>query len=493
MNAAFSLVWNILRNPQSIVTNTAIASAGRIISIVSGIIATALLTRYLGVSQYGIYAFLLSLGALLQIGADFGLYLTLTREIARSPEREQSLYSSIASLRGVLLGAAFLCGLIVLLAIPQYRGLWLPFVIFSAGLSAQSFSQLLMGVYQAKSHVWQAAVGDLVGRGLQLVGIIFFPLLGRQLSPHLPAVAYMAVTFALGALAAYMVHALLLPKVRPWRLTLSWDTWKRIAKVSWPLGAMLIVNAVYFRIDIIMLSYLRSDIEVGWYGLAYRIIESGLFFPAMFGGLLLPHMSNALQEQRVRARKMLYQSLYAISLAAVWTVVVLVVYAEPIVLFLSGSSFLPAASLLQVLSLALGVMFFGNIFGFSLVALGRQKQLMYLYCFLAVGNFIANLIWIPLYGPLAAAWTTVGTECAAMLTAGGFVYRQLAFRFPTRAFLFSVVVAVSSVLITSSLLQSQHILWRLTVSTLLYGGLLFLLGVLRKENMQMLFSRPSNY
>ncbi len=488
MNMASSFVWNILRHPQSIVTNTAIASAGRLVNIIAGIVATALITRYLGVGQYGVFSFLLSLGAILQITADFGLYLTLARDIAQNPERKQRIYSSIAALRVVLLGGVFICGLVVLILIPSYRDLWLPFTVIAVGLSAQSLSQLLMGIYQATSHVWQATLGDLVGRVLQLVGIALFPILRSQFP--ISAVVYMAAAFTIGAVTAYLLHGVLLSAVHPWRLTLSWQSWKHLAKTSWPLGAMLVVNAIYFRIDIVMLSYLRSDTEVGLYGLAYRVIESGLFFPAMFGGLLLPHVSSALTQHRELAQKIVYQSLHAVSLAAVWAVAVLVIYAQPIVLFLSGSTFLPAAPLLRVLAMALGIMFFGNVFGFTLVALQQQKQLMYLYCFLAAGNIMANLIYIPLYGPLAAAWTTVGTELIAMLAAGFLVWRTLAFRFPARTFLFATVAAASSLLATFSFLEPWHIIWRVAFPTLIYVGLLFWLGLLRGPTMHMLFHRP---
>jgi len=476
---------------QSIITNTFIASAGRAINIVLGIVITAAITRIMGAESYGSYVLLLAYGAVLQIAADFGLYLTLTKEIARNPDREQEVYSRIAALRATLVVVAAAVGLAIVFWFPEYRQLAGAYLVVMIGLGFQSLSQLLMGVYQKHGVVWRATLGDLAGRLVQLAGVLALPMLliSRQ-GGRVYELFYMLSMFTAGAAAAYLIHVWLVPAVRAWRLTVDVRAWKDIARQAWPLAGMLMVNAVYFRIDTIMLSYFRSGAEVGWYGLAYRIIESGLFFPAMFGGLLLPRLSASIKQQPADAAKLLKQGVHFIAVAAGGAVATLVPLAQPAVVWLSGQEFSPAGAMLQVLSLALAIMFLGNLFGFTLVALEKHKTLLMLYLCLAGGNAAANLVFIPRFGAMAAAWTTVATEAAAMSVAAWLVGRQLKFHPRLKTLALIVLITAVSVYLGTALPDAWHVVVRAAVTIVFYLCCGVMLGVVSRKDIQQLIISP---
>jgi O-antigen/teichoic acid export membrane protein len=477
--------------PQSILTNTTIASAGRVVNIVLGIVITAAITRYLGAARYGSYILLLSYGTILQVVADFGLYLTLTRDIAQRPQQQQHIYSLIASLRLTLLVVVFLIGTLIVLSLPPYRSLTLAFLLVAVGLMFQSLSQLLMGVYQKHGVVWRATVGDLAGRAVQLAGVFLFPFIALA-DYRLPVTSYeliyMVAVFTGGAAVAYTVHSLTVPAVRAWRLNFSQAKWRNVLRLSWPLGAMLILNVIYFRIDIVMLSYFKPGAEVGWYGLAYRVIESALFFPAMFGGLLLPNISALIIKNRQRAQKLLEQALYVTLLAAVLAGIVFIIFAQPVIVFLSGQQFRAAAPLLQVLTGALFAMFFGNIFGFVLVALKKHKQLLVLYGTLALGNVLANLIFIPLFGVMAAAWTTVVTEVVAAGVAGVLVWWAVPYRLVLSKAMLIILAATLAAAVAVILPQAWHILLKIALVVGLYIVSGAFLGVIRRSHLKLLLT-----
>jgi O-antigen/teichoic acid export membrane protein len=215
----------------------------------------------------------------------------------------------------------------------------------------------------------QDAVDDLVGRLAQIVGVIVLGVMATSLSG-------MVAAFSIGAGVALLVHQWLSPV--PWpKFRISWPAWQKLMSVSWPLGAMLVISAVYFRIDTVMLSIFRPADEVGWYGLAYRVVESTLFIPAMFGGLLLPRISESLKQKNIKqASRYLSEGVQFLFLIAAFAVITLIIKSQAVTLIISDSSFLPAAPLLTILGLAMGIIFFGNLFGFALVALQRQRQLL---------------------------------------------------------------------------------------------------------------------
>lgn len=475
----------------SILSNAIIAAIGRVVTILLGVVTTAIVTRYLGVVGYGSYTILLSLGIMLQMAADFGLYLTLTRDISQDGADEQAVFGNVSSLRAVLLAVWFGLGSLFLFLLPSYRDLGVPFLILAAGLSAQSFSQLLMGVYQKYKEVWKATVGDVAGRLLQL-GIILSVAAMASTRNTSESVLYVAAAFLGGTVVAYGLHVWLVPGVFPLRWRRPSAQWRQLVITSWPLGALLVLNVVYFRTDALMISWFRSEAEVGWYGLAYRIVESGLFFPAMFGGLLLPRFSSAYSKQQLkRIASLLEQGVRLLVVMGVLAGGALLMFAPEIVVFLSGEEFRQSAPLLRVLSGALAVMFVGNLFGFLLVALHEQKKLLYLYAWLVVGNAIANLVLIPTFGAIAAAWTTLATECVAASVGGYLVFRKVRFRFPLKPFAGALGLFSIAGYVTAIFPDTIHVSIRLAILGVLYVAMAVVTRLFNSRDLSLLLKKVS--
>jgi O-antigen/teichoic acid export membrane protein len=255
---------------------------------------------------------------------------------------------------------------------------------------------------------------------------------------------------------------------------------------------MLVLNALYFRIDIIILSILRSEQEVGWYSLAYKIIENGLFFPAMLGGLLLPHISAAITSQNFyKAKELVSQGLTLSVYGGSIIVAVLVIFPKQLIFFIAGHNFLESAPLLQILSIALAIMFVGNIFGFALIALSEQRKLVWLYLALLIGNLVCNAIFIPLYGAIAAAWVTVATELVAMVVAARIVYMRLRWSMPVFQIGLGLAAAFVASYVGHILPSGVHIAARVCFVAVLYGGMGYVFGLWDKRTIGILRSVSS--
>ena len=403
----------------SILTNTLVAASGRVVSSVVGVIIIALISRYLGVAHFGMYSLIIAYGAVVQIAADGGLYLTLTRLIAAYPEQEHHYLQHITAMRAAALIIVLAAGAAGTRLIPSLQDATLLYLIAAAGFSAQSLSQLAMGVFQKYGVIWRAVAGDISARLVQL-GVLV------ALGPARITLYVATALFAASAVLALVVHRALLPRRYSLRPVFHWHTWRSIMRQSWPLGVLLIINTIYFRMDTIILSLFRSTSDVGLYSIAYRIIESGLFFSAMFGGLLLPALTSAIREgQPDKTARHFNQGLMVLLWAAVLVVIVTQLFSEEIVYLIAGSNYSPAAFLLKILGFALAAMMIGNLGGFTLVAFKRQKVMLVLALSLAVFNTVANIIFIPVFGAAAAAVTTVLTEICAAVTALVLVSRHL--------------------------------------------------------------------
>lgn len=436
---------------QSILFNSAIAFIGRLATLIIGLVATALTTRLLGAEAFGQYSFVATIGIFLQLLADFGLYLTASHELGQS-RSHSGVFGHIVSLRGLFLLIVYGSGCVLFIAIDDLRIFAPLFAVLAIGFSVQSLSQLFMSVFQAYGVVWRATISDILGRVAQVSVLILLYVYSAGSSSVLIAVAG---AFSIGLSVALVAQVFLIPHKRYLLPSVSPMAWRKIVAVSWPIGALLVLNVIYFRIDTVMLTMFRSAQEVGLYALAYRIIENTLFFPAMLGGLALPHISSALKRRdALLARGIIEQAVFLSLSFAVPITALLVLFSQDIVTLISGRSFAGASSILVVLALAGGIMFVGNILGFALIALQRQRDLLVVYAILAVGNITANYVFIPRFGALGASWVTVVTEGCATIIASFLVYRYISWRLPYQqvwsiAFSIACAVGVGTFLPTS--------------------------------------------
>jgi O-antigen/teichoic acid export membrane protein len=469
---------------QSIVANTAVAAAGRALNVALGIIVLGLISRLLGAETFGSYSTLLAYGAILQIVADLGLYLTLTRLIAQYPEQENHYVANAILLRLALSILVFGGGFLVAFFIVPRPDVAAAYGIMSAGFAAQSLSQLFMGVYQKYGIVWRATVGDSIGRIAQVVGILMIGTARANLFS-------MTALFTLATVVAALLHRALLPRNIVIRAQFAWSTWRHLIVASFPLGALLILNAIYFRVDILILSLYRPGSDVGFYGLAYRLVESILFLPAMFGGLLLPRISAAWQNSQLgQLREYLSQGLLAAMWAGGFIVLSISIWTEPIIMLIAGPEYGAAAPLLRILALALAAMFFGNIAGFALVACHRQKALLVLATTLAAANIVLNVLTIPFWGAPAAAWTTVVTEVLAATTAMLIAYRLIRFSLPRAALGKLVMALVLTTAVYWFIPASWPVVAIVTVGFVTYVISGRLLGFLTSRTFRVLLASP---
>ncbi len=471
----------------SVITNTIISSSGRVINASLGLVALGFISRYLGASSYGQYALIFSLGTILQISADFGLHLTLTRSISKQKGKDNFYLSPVITLRLVFLAVSFFVGFIVIFFSPPLSHLIKGYLIAVGGLAFQSISQLFVGIFQKYGTVWKITIGDIAGRLVQLTGIIIMGAANASLG-------LMILFFSLSATVSAIVHRFLLPshiKIKP---SFNILAWKKTILVSWPLGLLLFFNAVYFRIDIVMLSFFKTSLEVGNYGIAYRLIESVLFFPAMFGGLLLPRLSRTwANHQHSLFLSWLNQGLGATAWSGVFVLTVLWLFPRSLINFISGPDYQLAPPLLSILSIALMAMFLGQVISIALVACHREKTLLMISASLALFNIIANAIFIPIWGASAAALTTVATEILAISWSSFVLLRIIAYR-PSVKFLAQLSISVLATVISTIALPEQiPFLVQLFLSGLIYLAVNLLTKTITADRISLLLANERTH
>ncbi|HSX24491.1 MAG TPA: oligosaccharide flippase family protein, partial [Candidatus Andersenbacteria bacterium] len=226
---------------QSVLFNSGIALSGRIATLALGILATALITRILGAAQFGQYSFVATIATFLQLTADFGLYLTASRELGYGDGHDIQ-FGHILSLRGIFLLIIYSLGALVFFLLPTLHPLALLFVILAVGFAVQSMSQLFMSIFQAYGVVWRATISDITGRMVQVALLWAFYAHTMVVSQRILEVA---AAFSGGLFIAWCIHIVLIPRKKLLVPAISFSIWRKIIKISMPIGALLVLNTIY--------------------------------------------------------------------------------------------------------------------------------------------------------------------------------------------------------------------------------------------------------
>jgi O-antigen/teichoic acid export membrane protein len=205
------------------------------------------------------------------------------------------------------------------------------------------------------------------------------------------------------------------------------ELWRALLAASLPLGLALAINQIYVRADTLIISLSRSYSQVGFYTLAYRILELILVLGTIFLNTTFPVITRALAEDPPRARRAIEQSMHVLLTAGAPIAAGGLVLAPAIVRAAGGGAFSGAVTPLRILLFAGALMWINGVFGFALIARERQASALWLNAAGLAVNLVLNLVLIPRYGIVAAAAVTLGSEVLVLVASVPLMRRHLGF------------------------------------------------------------------
>ena len=470
---------------KKIAYNVALNSSIKIFStVVLSLFSIRLITGHLGPEGFGMYATVLAFFSLFSAIIDLGLGPVTAREISRENAPEEAILSKIITLR-LLSSVALVIVSPVLIYFFHYSN-ELKIGIFFAALATifSTFSYVLNGIFQKRLIMDKVALVELGGKLLQVALVWLF------ITTHL-GFLFIASTVLIALIFNATLAYILSRRYVSLRLSFDIPFWKKFLKESLPLGATAIITFAYFKFDTILLSVWQSQAEVGVYNVAYKIIENLVFFPAMLVGLILPLLSRYVYTDRPQFEEIAGKTSKVFLVFIAPLVVGTWFLAPHIIHIISGGEFAESVPVLRVLILALACIFFGNYFNMLLIVSNAQKKLMVALLCIATLNIVVNVIVIPLYSYMGAAYTSLLTEFFVALVSGILVYRHIqyipSFEHIGRIFLSGLIMAG-----TLYLLRGQPFWLSGFVASVIYVlSLALFRAVSLREIRSLLFSRTA--
>ena len=393
---------------KQVAKNTFYRTMAKIVGNVSGVFIAAILARILGPRGFGVYSLALSISLLCMSLADQGIIATSIKYISYYHGRQDLV--NLRSYFRYFVKLELLISLFTSLAI----------IVFSGSLSSIFKDSLLkMPLIFAGLTVLFGATLNVVTSlfaGLQRFEYTFIKQVLYEAFRWLLVIPLSMLFFASGAVAgtclAYaftfiFLVSIILKKFKPFVFGNVKNISKR--KIGAFIGFMSLTNVssiVLSYTDIIMIGYLLSTTDVGYYRAAVTVIIAVIGLLTVFDVLLSAFSRFDDAELKNAVEKI---SKYSVALSFPLAIIIFYL-SNNIIYIIYGCKYKYSVGVLSVLSL----MLFPNAFNFIgpvFISKDMPEYPAMLTIIAMVSNIILNYIFILKFGIVGAAVATVASRC----------------------------------------------------------------------------------
>ncbi|WP_045407540.1 oligosaccharide flippase family protein [Vibrio jasicida] len=321
------------------------------------------LTRILGTELFGLVMFGLSATMLVQVITDYGLDISLTKEISERKRSKRKLgaylYQSLALKSFLLLISLIVIAIVVFNSELKNHETFSLFIIATVSLNAFNPIWLFQGL--EKSYVYARIV--IVFRVVSL-GLVI--LLIKEPNDYFIYTVIMALT-ALGTFAACYYIICKRWNIKPVRTGFKTVTY--LAKNSFEFFLSRVGASMFVSSSTVFLGSFSTLIQVALYSSAEKLFAAGMGVFSPITSPLLPYMN------RTKNYALFYKIVFACVSVSALGVTFGFVFGDDVLRIMFGQELVAAKPTLNVLMISLAISVVGVLFGYpALMPLGKERH-----------------------------------------------------------------------------------------------------------------------
>ena len=494
---------------RKILENTFVQIIGKLLTGALSIVILKIISGYLGASGYGDYTTVYQFLAFFGIIADFGIYTITVKEMSKDESRIPVILGNVMGLRLFLSVIAMGLAVAVVFLMPSYNNTLMPIGVLIATLA--TILTLLQGtissVLQVHLRMHYSTIGLVVGKVISVLYMVWVAY--YAFTDNLTGGFYQLLwAGVIGNLIMYLVSAYYVRRYCKITFKFDFNYWKKVFITSLPYGVALILNTLYFKLDVIIMTFmlphsqtmanpqadcakvLCSDMEIGLYGVAMRMLDALIIIPVYFMNSVLPIMTRYIEEQSAKIRDLMQYSFDFLIATSLPMLVGTFILARPIINFISDPEFLSGTIFkygsdvaVRILMFVMLLSFVNSLFGFTLVVMNKQIKLMYINAIAVAFNLVGNILVIPLWGFRGASVISCISEVIILIFTYMSAQKLLGFHLSLKTFsriaLASAIMGVA-VLGGYFLMSGMWFVWQLLVLVPM-GGLIYLFFIFKTK------------
>ena len=381
-----------------------------------------------GPDEYGLYFALFNISIVFNILLDLGLTHYNNQAVSRNKTEVVRNFSYLSSLK-IILG--FLYVLVTLIAgyVAGYDSMAFGILgILAINQFLASMILFLRSNLSGMQYYWSDSIISVLDKSLMIVicGVLMYTSFGPR--------EFGIVEFALSQLASYIIATLIaffmvLKKVKVFSWRFDFTSFKNGLRKSMPYALLILLMALYTRVDGIMLDRMVGAYQSGIYAAAFRLLDMVNQISYLFGMLLLPMFANMIgkNENISPLTRLSFNLVFTLSLAIALSGFV---NADFIIDYLYDNKDVAVNESFKWLMLSSVAFATTFIFGTLLTALKKLRILNVIALSGFVVNILLNWILIPNHGAEGASWATFATQGVTTLLQAFYAFRYADIKFP---------------------------------------------------------------
>ena len=406
-----------------------------------------------GTEDYGFYFTVLNFSMLFTVLLDLGINSFNNRNIAQNNKLLNKHLAGIGTLK-IILGVLYAIIVLLIGYLIGYRGRQIELLVVVA------FNQIIwsMVLYLRTniSGLLLFTLDSILSVMDRLLMIIF---VGILLWSGIFKGKFTIEWFVFSQTAAYLITfavALTVVLYHAGKLKFNWNPafYILILKKSFPFALLALLMSFYNRIDPVLIERLlpagQGDYQSGIYSAAFRLLDAGQNFAALFAVLLLPMFAKMIKE-RQNIEDLLNLSFSLIITASLIIAAVSMFFSEKLMLLMYkpypgetnldfNMRILESASVFRVLMFSFVAISTNYIFGTLLTANNSLKLLNLIALGGMIINIVVNVVLIPQYKAYGSSFASLSSQA---LTGGlNMIVAYKIFKIKPNWFLWSRIVVV---------------------------------------------------
>ena len=362
MSAAVGRVGALVAPEARFLRSSAIVFVGNAAARLLGLVFNVVAARLLLPAGFGVFAYALALtniAGLLVTNSPQGLSRALSR--ARGDSEEQNAdFSNWLIVGSIVLGGSLVIA-VPLSAVAGLHG-WLTVGVI-ANLLGIAVLQLYRETQRGLEHYGAMVMIYALANLIQLLAIIGLALAGyRRPEGYL-------IIYGLSSIVALLPMQAVVPiAVRFVRERVSRQRMQEIRRFITPMFLQAAFFSVWIGADLILVSRLMSSSSAGAYAAAKTVVNGLLLVSTAIAIPLAPRVASL---PSVAVSRHVLEALRLAALLTIPQVLILVVFARPIVSLFFGSRYLQTAAPLPILSVGMGLYALYSVLEWAWIARGR--------------------------------------------------------------------------------------------------------------------------
>lgn len=428
---------------KKIYTNTLAQIFWKLLTAFISIYMLKILADYLGVEGFWMYSSIYNYLSIFATIADLGLYTIGVRELAKvqnNPEKIEKISGNILSLRAIFGVGTIVISLAIAPFINGYAenifGIFIVSIFTVFGLLNSSLMTSLQASLRAEISLLANPLGKMTT--FLLICAFAYYIFPEKIFGENSRLIFVLVAGLVGNIVMTGITFWYLQKQQKVRFHWDFSYILHILKLSLPYGIALFLWVIFFKIDILLLQIMESELQsktsIALYSAPMKIVDVGMMYGTIFLNSFLPILTQAIHENKIQETRLLSAKCFEL---LVWFGVAISVFlaffAKEVIVFIYNNSLaettiysgFSADLAMKIVAWIFLFYFISSLTNYILIAKNQQKKIIYINLCIAVVNIVGNILLIPQFSFIWAAFVTLASQILLVIISSYFIRQEL--------------------------------------------------------------------